>query len=177
MINLLQPELKEEYNNYLAKRFVVFFGSAMILVLLIFVVLLSASFLFLKIQNLALEEQITALENSEQNRNFQSLNKSLADLIQLYRTVAATESKLFKLLPILEELVILMPDPIYLTNLNFNFQQKEINLGGFAPRRDNVITLKDRLDRSPYFSKVVSPLSNLVKDRDILFNFTLVIKE
>jgi len=176
MINLLPPKLKKEYDSYLTERFVIFFGSAALLILILFNVILGVTFVFLKIQSLALAQQAQALEESAQNKEFLALDKSITDLVQKYRTVASVDDKIFRSLPVMEEIINIAPANIHLFSLSLERSEKQITLSGFAPQRQDVIVFKDALDNSKFFEKVVSPLSNLVKETDILFNFTLVLK-
>jgi Tfp pilus assembly protein PilN len=176
VINLLPPKLKNEYQTYLNHRFMIFFGSSATFVLLVFIILLGATFAFLEIQTIALEQQIEVLEASEQNRRFSELHESLSELIQQYRSADMLDDKILPTHPVLEEVVSLVPAGIYLNNLNFNRERKEILISGFAPQREQVIEFEAGFNDSEIFEKVVSPLANLIKETDITFNFTIILR-
>ncbi|MBI2674053.1 MAG: hypothetical protein HYX23_02105 [Candidatus Zambryskibacteria bacterium] len=48
----------------------------------------------------------------------------------------------------------------------------DISINGVAANRQSLITFKDRLNSSGNFSNVVSPISNLTKDKNIDFQIT-----
>ena len=48
-------------------------------------------------------------------------------------------------------------------------------IAGHADERANVLEIKDKLEESDVFKDINSPLSNIVKERDIsfIFNFSI----
>lgn len=56
-----------------------------------------------------------------------------------------------------------------------NFEK--IKLTGKAESRDDVIKLKENLERSDYYQEVISPISNMTLKEDVTFEFNMTIKK
>jgi len=48
----------------------------------------------------------------------------------------------------------------------------QIKMSGYAPRREQVLQIKNAIEESSYFEDVGLPIENLIKKTDINFNFT-----
>ena len=53
---------------------------------------------------------------------------------------------------------------------------KEIKVTGVAVAREEVLALKDKLEKSAFYREVDFPVSNLTSKKDITFEFTLKLK-
>ena len=57
------------------------------------------------------------------------------------------------------------------------FRGENIGIQGHAEGREGVLALKKNLEEEPLFTNIFSPLSNIVKERDINFTFNFAIDE
>lgn len=62
---------------------------------------------------------------------------------------------------------------------DFRFSQSNtlgtITLSGLSETRENLANFRDNLESDTRFVKVDLPISNLIKDRDLLFSMTLIV--
>ena len=77
------------------------------------------------------------------------------------------------LTPLLEKMAEIVPSGIYLTNFSYQTTDNQIALNGWANWRENLIDFQESLEEDALFKEIEAPLSNLIKQRDIDFSFTL----
>ena len=104
------------------------------------------------------------------------------ELIQLEEKIKGANQKIEKtygtlrdfkrLTPFLEELAGLIPSGVYLTNLSYQKDAVQIQLNGRADSRENFLLFQKTLKKNPLFTGINSPLSNLVKQKQIDFTLT-----
>lgn len=169
-LNLLPPQEKEAIAVDRAHRWIIFYGSAILGILLIFIVLLGTIWLYLAIQLKTVSVNLNSSQAGLQGQDLKTQQDLIAqlnkDLVEM--DVLQKNHKLYsKFLIALTELI---PAGARLNGLDIN-DKEEVIMEGFAQRRDQVIFLKDSLEKSALFSNVESPLSNLVKQADINFYF------
>jgi len=79
---------------------------------------------------------------------------------------------------ILRELSLFASGNIALETLTVSGDDFEkIKLTGTAKSRDDVIRLKNSLEQSEYYQEVISPISNMTLQEDVLFEFEMTIKK
>lgn len=79
--------------------------------------------------------------------------------------------------PVFEELSKVTPSGIHLTRISYNLESGRVDLKGWSDTRERVILMQESLEKSEYCHDVSSPLSNLLKQTDINFNFTFKPKQ
>jgi len=189
MINLLPPEIKRK--NLLEKRKTIV-SANLILFLLFSVLLLSTVFsinFYLQIQTNRLKTQ---LANNEQTLE-RSENKEILDKIDLFNLsfekLNAFYGQRIYISEILEKISQVFPDNVYLTNLSISPDAVledegdglkrligfKISIAGFSPTREEVIQLKENMEKEKSFKEVFFPLSNWVKSTDVSFSLSFKI--
>jgi len=172
-INLLPPIEKEklELDNF--NQLFFFLAIRIAIFLLIFTFLLITTHYCLSI---LLKEQKRLIEINENDIRIQQLIKmeeKIKNVNQQLDKINLKQKELVIWTPILEELAKITPSGVYLVNFSYNLSVNKINLSGWAENRDKLINFKDSLEKSSLFVNLESPLSNLIKQNDINFSFTL----
>jgi len=79
---------------------------------------------------------------------------------------------------ILKELVSFCGEGTKLEKISVDEKNlKEIKVTGVAVAREEVLALKDKLEKSSFYEEVDFPVSNLTSKKDITFEFTLKLKD
>ena len=172
-INLLPLRQKQRYKMELNRRLVVFYSIGILLILAVFIALLLSINLFISIQNDSLEQQIAVLENSPRNREIKNLELTMRDFLTLSRKTNAVKNTLVAFNSFFPDLERVMPEGVNLNSFSLNRQSSQASLSGFALTRTEVINFKENLESLSWIKEVDSPLSNLIKEKDINFNFNL----
>jgi len=172
-INLLPSSIKREYQLEIRRRLIMFYSIGFLVIISIFIGLLFSFNLYFGIQNESLDEQIAILETSPKSREIQNLEFILRDFSTLSKKVKAIEDTLVPLHPLFRDLQSAMPAGVKLNDISLDREAKKASITGFAVTRDNVIAYKENLKKLSWVKGVESPLSNLIKEQNIDFNFNL----
>lgn len=175
LLNLLPPEEKKIITSHQALRRILIWGSFSLILILTFLALLSSVWWFLLIQLSSIEKNAKEIEASAQGRAFQEfkkevnkINQTLQHFDNLYQA-----TKIYSLA--LENLSQSVP-PTGLKFRKISINQNEVVLEGYAESREVLLSFKEVLERSLYFEKINSPLSNFLKQYNINFSFNFQIK-
>ncbi len=174
-LNLLPPPEKELLNLDQAQRWLVFYGGAIVLLILGFVTLLGLVWFFILIQLKTYTLTIKNTESSFQGQSIEHQKSLIADFNQNLGKIDRTQQEHKFYSSVLAELANSMPAGARLEGLAID-ETDLVTLSGFASKRSDVLLLKQVLEKSDSFTNVESPLSNLTKQTDINFSFKLKIK-
>jgi len=172
-LNLLPPKEKEKLELDNLNQLIFFLAIRIAIFLLIFTLLLITTYYCLSI---LLKEQKRLIEINENDIKIQQLVKmeeKIKNVNQQLHKINLKQKELVVWTPALEELSKITPSGVYLINFSYRLSNNEINLSGWAESRDKLINFKDSLEESALFVNLESPLSNLIKQTDINFSFTL----
>lgn len=167
-LNLLSPIKKQE----LASRNTYLFAETTISVLLIFTIAVSIILLIAKVilqNNLDdMAEQTTLIlkEYGGYNQEIKAVNRTIQTISDIQKNHAYWSD-------FLGQFYGLLPEGIQLTSLKINKTEQTLNLLGKAKSRDILLTLKVNLEKSPLLSEVKYPLSSLLTQDNIDFEFNL----
>ena len=92
---------------------------------------------------------------------------------QIVKQVCLKQEEMILWTPILEKMAKLVPSGFYLTNFSYQTTNNQIALNGWANQRENLLDFQESLEEDSFFEEVEAPLSNLIKQKDIDFSFTL----
>lgn len=188
MINLLPPEEKKEI-LLKRKRAVVLVN---LILLLLFFVLLASTMSLMKFywqtRTTYLNAQfINNKQILERNLDEKTLNK-INSLNLSFEKLNDFYSKKTYISEVLEKITHILPDKIYLTYLSISpdvVAENEndalnkligfkISITGFSPTREEIIQLKENMEKEEDFKEVFFPLTNWVKSTNV--NFSLSFK-
>lgn len=175
MINLLTPETQAAVLvEYRSRRRVV--GGCLALGVLLSALALGGTLLSqLRLQQLALKDDLGKLATANSNDELKNTLQQTGAEIALLRTTS-NERPLVALWRLM-----LAHRPSQLMLDGWTSEAATINtaatikLSGQAPDRQTLLNFLDALRREPTFSAVDSPITNLIKSRDIPFNIQLTL--
>lgn len=173
-INLLPPEKKKELKGLRVVGVIFKIGvSAMIALVVLFVFLLFCVEAIL-IQKRAFDKEIDQFVSM---KHYQEVKKSQEDIKQ-YNNQAQQIKRGFSnkenYWELINEINGVMPDDIFLKRMLI--AEGTLRFSGFALHRETLLVLDGRLKESERFSDVESPISNIVANENIEFEFNMKIK-
>ena len=170
-MNFLPEEDKRKIKKEYLRRLFVVLGIFSFSAILIGIILLLAPSIFLRDQEQNLERQLVISEERLSRgkiENTVSLTKELNTKISFLDSEQKNikeKSAFIKI--ILEE----KTNEIKINN--FFFDKGKILIQGLSESRQSLLSFIDSLKKKKDFKKVESPVSNLIKERDIEFNLTI----
>lgn len=176
IINLLpESEQKELRMQVVAEQV----SSFWIWILLSFVIFGAFSYL----GQFTLKEQITQTErtinvrsvvlNSGENEKYKTEVEVLNNNI---KSIKALNKEHYKWSQVLEEIALILPLDVTLDSLILQRDTGKIDIIATAKDRDSILTFWANVIKSPYFTNINFPLSNLEKPIDAPFMFTFYLK-
>lgn len=116
-----------------------------------------------KIYSKEKEEELKAPAFKELENKINLSSSVLSKLDSFYKSQVKTAA-------ILEKISATLPKDAYLTSLNLNPSSLQVSLAGFAPDREDVLELRENLEKEKDFSNIYFPPENWVNRYDINFN-------
>lgn len=174
-LNLLPPEEKSLLQINQIQRWVVFYGSAVLSSLLIFIILLAVIWFSIFIQAESIDASLDVAKQSQQGQKLKTqqdltkeLNVKIERINQFQKNHKSYSTILFTLAKI-------MPSGTRLDRLTID-EKNKMTISGYASRREELLELKDSLEKSDIFAEIDNPLANLIKQANINFSFTMTVK-
>lgn len=170
-LNLINPVEKK----VVAKELLVLMFRNIVSMFLIVVILIGVMFMICRIYLQTNYHQIVAqgtavtLENKWINEEIKVLNNDL-------KTANKVQAGFFKWSQFLVDFFELVPEGNQITSLYFDMTNRKMQMSGKSLHRDNLLRLKENLEKSDLFTDLDSPLSNLLSRENINFNFSASIK-
>lgn len=169
-LNLLPPQEKEALVLEKTQRWIIFYGSAITGIFLIFIALLIIIWVFITIQLKSAVNNLESVQGSFKGQDLKTQQAAVADLNKYLEKIASIQKNQKNYSALLINLSNLVPSGIRLNTLTLD-KNGEISLNGYAQRRELILTFKDSLEKSNLFAGIENPLSNLIKQTDINFYF------
>lgn len=166
-LNLLSPEKKA----VLRTGFIFAYVQTMVFIIFLVVAFASGTLLAVRMMlrgtydDLAKRSSGGTDESSAITGDFKKINDYL-------KRIDGLDQRFVPWSKVLEELTRYVPEGTQLSSMRVERSGK-ITLSGIAARRDDVLTLQTRLEQSPTFKDVKAPLSNILQQRDVKFDFEL----
>jgi len=174
-INLLPKKLKKAMEGKMVSDTYKFFSTASMIVLTCILLSFVTVWLdlYLKLYNTKI------ITNRTERIIYGTKFREITGIVNGYnREVGVLQrirSKIHPLTPILEDIRNRTPTWINIRQFKYDLEDSSIFMKGIAPKYDDLIQYKENLEKSDNFVEVISPLSNFVKQSDILFEFTLML--
>jgi len=172
-LNLLPPAQKLEQKNQNFKHCAVRFTFILVIVELVIIVWACSFWLYLRVQAQALDlawqkgQEFLAGFSLDLDVQTKALNQELELAEKLLPEIKPVPAVLELLSPVVK-------NGLYLKTWAWSSQNNKLTIYGFAPQREQVISLKEFLEGQPPVKDLQAPLSNFVKDKDINFSFSFV---
>lgn len=186
-MNLLTSESKEKINQEYKSRLVVVFGIFLAVLFGIAVVLLLPSFFLLAFQESHLIRQMETSEQSIVLGQAKKIEQEVKKLKIKTELLHSNREKTETISPLFAEIIKAKPKRL---SINFLIFQKkkikqdeekkeisQIDLRGRAETRTSLLDFTEKLKSNEYFSKVSSPVSNLLVDKDFDFSLNVYLND
>ncbi|MBU2036666.1 PilN domain-containing protein [Patescibacteria group bacterium] len=174
-LNLLPPDEKEQLNLDRLRRWVVFYGSGLLCSLSVFIFLLIVIWFSLFIQLKSLGESLDIAQRSQQGQDLKAHQDLIKELNVKIEKLGQSEKDRQNYSLIFLALAKIMPAGTRIERLSLD-EKNQMVIAGYAQKRENLLDLKASLEKSALFTDIESPLTNLIKQTDIAFSFTLTVK-
>jgi len=172
-INLLPPQERKRLELTKFSFLLISFGIRLVIILIIFVIILITTYFSLLILVKSQDNSIEARQNDEKVQYQIEIEEKIKKVNQEANNIFIKQSEIIVWTPILEELSRINPNGLYLINFSYRSSSEQIDITGWAKDRDGLLKFEEMLKESSYFQEVESPLSNLIKQTDINFSFTV----
>ena len=174
-LNLLPPTEKELLNIDRTQRWIVFYGSIFLCSLLVFIILLAVIWLSLFIQLKSIGVNLDIAKQSRQGQDLKIQQNLIKELNTRIEKISQSEKNRKSYSMILFSLAKIMPIGTRLERFSID-EKNQMIIFGYAQKRENLLILKNSLEKSALFTNIDSPLANLIKQTDIYFSFTMTVK-
>ena len=174
MINLLPPEQKIIIESEYRRRYWSILGIFAASCFLIALLIASSLYFFVRSQHQAVEDQLSAKQNLLSNGNEESdafFDRTVADL----KMIGEIEQKRSDIFGVLSQALSLKPAGARIKSFLFSGEADDqiVELFGTADTRHSLIDFLEKLRADETFSTVDSPVSNLIKESNVDFDFKL----
>lgn len=171
-LNLLSPQAKEELEFVNINKLLSSMMIWIVLFLIFFSLLLVSIFIYLFIISQSQNRLIQSRQDNPEIQQLALMENKIKEANKLISQTYSRQEQLISWTPIIEKLTELVPDGMYLTNLNYQLADNQVSLNGWSNTRENILLFQKALEDSAMFTDVQSPLSNLLKRENIYFNLT-----
>jgi len=178
ILNLLSPEEQALIGQEKISRLLFAFFGITALLIAVGSVLLLPSFFFLSLKEPSILRQIALSKQSveagrvrQAEDTIHTTNEQLTTLFA--ENISATAPLSTYLRPIADR----TSPAIDIDTILFEGEKNTIAIRGIALSRNDFLSFIRLLENYPAFSSVDSPVANLLREHDLLFNITIFIKE
>lgn len=174
-LNLLPPDEKQTLRLEQTRRWIMFYGGSLLLVLAGFIALLGFIWFFILIQLKSYSQSLQSIENSFQGQSLDHQKDLIADFNLYLEKLNWVQKTQKNYSPVLAEIARIIPPGVRLNSLSID-ETGLASLSGFAAQRTQVLALQDALEKSKLFSNLEKPLTNLTKQTNIDFHFSFSVQ-
>ena len=172
--NLLPQEEKKIISLEQWLRIVRFFGIATTVILIIGTILLAPAYLPLYFQNNELKRSLSVQQEAIKKINADQLSKDATRIKAIVFSLRQTENNPNNALPLFD-LFTAPQSGIVVTTFSID-KNGNVSLVGIAATRNDLLMLEQHLRDSSRFADITSPLTNIITETNINFNFRATLK-
>jgi len=169
-INLLPDWEKEKIKNLRIAGVIIKAGSVALFSMGIFIFFLWFCYGFISFQRGEFKKNISSFEEGVLYKKAQDNRKILTDLSSSAAKVKRNEKNSKNIHAILNELNSIVPENIFLTNIEI--KESRIIIKGVSKDRKSLLSLKEKIEGSDVFKEVETPISNFVSNQNLEFEFS-----
>ena len=178
-INLLPQAHQENMKRERARRFIVVCGAAVFLFFAVNMILISPLWILFAFQEKELNRELDSVKKSPAFASVSDIEESIRNLNQAINLFNAGERGRFEITPALESVMASRPAGVNIESIYFfkggdNPPKPDlISVFGRAGSRGALLEFADANTTNPFFSKVHSPITNLLKEFDFDYSLSL----
>lgn len=173
-MNFLPFEEQIKIKKIYKKKFFILLVFTIFFVSLINLILIFPSYVFLKIKNNGLKNDIKILLTDSNFLKSNDMNDSLKDLALNIPFLKTAEKEVIEFSDILKEIIKLKNSSISLSSVFF--EKDKITLLGKSKNREKLLLFVQNLKENIFFKNVEYPASNLLRKENIDFTLTVFLK-
>ncbi len=170
-MNFLPEEDKGKIKKEYLRRLFVIIGIFSFFAISIGIILLLSPYLFLKDQEHNLERQLAISEERLLRGKIENTISLVEELNTKISLLDSGQKNIGEKSAVIK--LILEEKTNKIKILYFYFDKEKVLIQGLSESRQNLLSFIDSLKKKKGFKKVESPVSNLVKERDIEFKLTI----
>ncbi|OHA46731.1 MAG: hypothetical protein A3A80_02630 [Candidatus Terrybacteria bacterium RIFCSPLOWO2_01_FULL_44_24] len=175
LINLTSIEAQNGIRFELLTRLVIRVGIVIIAILSVLIIFMLTSLIYITTLKGGVSENTKTWRILGQTTESDEVKQKVKASADFIRYVSKLSTDPFKWSSTIRDVVVSLPPTVYLTAISGSQAQRNIVISGFAPTRDDVLQLEDMLKKLPFISLVDSPDSNVIAEKNITFQFTLIL--
>lgn len=164
-LNLLSPEKKA----VLRTGFIFAYVQTMLFIVFLVVVFSSGTLLALRMMLKGTYDDLARRSDGSVDES-KAITTEIKKINDYLERIDGIQKRYVPWSIVLEVLTRQVPEGMQITSLNATKDGK-ILLSGVARQRSDVLTLQSRLEQSGEFTDVKSPISNILQQRDVKFDF------
>lgn len=173
-LNIIPPSFKQTLKWFLLTHQLLKLARFVILILIVNNLILLGAYFYLQYQLKPLEEEINSLEKDKPQTSRQ-LEEHITKINKDLNQITKIQEEYLNLPLFFSDLFPKIPSPLQINQITFS-KDDQLKIRGWAPKRDDLISLKENLEQSSYLSEVSIPISLLAQPEDITFEISAQVK-
>ncbi|MBU0963477.1 hypothetical protein KKC06_00350 [Patescibacteria group bacterium] len=167
--NLLGHEEKNSLRKLKVYYIIKHISFLAISLVLIISITLYFNYLLLNNENESLDENIEGEISLLEQEKITSIEDTIEELNQQLVLIEGIQAEYIEWSGFIDKSSSIIPDGIVLSSIKFDAINKKFTISGKALTRENLLELNENFENFVFFTKIVSPISNLIKKENIDF--------
>lgn len=179
-LNLLPSSEKKIFRLACIEKIVNFYIAVVLAAVVLLVVVFAGAKYFLLLRADILGRSVTGQRMQEIEREILDTESMIRDFNFTIGAVQKIRKQEIGFYDILADLAEIVPDGVAISDLSYNFISGGAGnfvLGGKSGTREEFLIFMEKLEKSPYFKEINSPLSNVVKKENINFRIEFALEK
>ena len=179
-MSLITPVYEKNVRNEKIRRLVLVFFALLILVSIIGAIFMLPSYFYAAF---SIDQVLRRLKSSEEvllKRNFKVIEEKIGSINETIYIFEKNESRRRELAPLLIKIANTTPQSITLKLLKLEMDKNgsaRLTINGRAERREDFLSYVEKLKELPEAEAIISPVTNLLKDTDVVFVLEFKVKK
>lgn len=174
-MNLLPAQQKKRVRLEIFYQNIIFSGLILILLVLFLILILGSFLIFLNFKYHTIEENITAEQSRIiQNETVKGMERKVSDLNKELKDLKETQKKSSNIYQFLDNVSQDLLSEVMIYTIEIDGELNKFTITGHADTRQELLTIKEKLNTSPEYKNVDFPISNLTEPTDIDFTFNFI---
>lgn len=171
-LNLLPSSEKKLFRLACIEKMTNYYIAIILIAIVFLVFVFTGAKYFLLLHTGILEQSVAGQKTEEIEQKIQDTEAIIKNFNVILGSVNKIKEQKIYFSDILSDLSEIIPDSIVISSLLYNSSSGDINkfvLEGKSATREDFLIFIEKLEQSPRFKEINSPLSNIVKKEDINF--------
>jgi len=174
-INLLPPDKKEELKKLRISGVIFKIGVSAIVALVVLIVFMQFCVKAITIQKDVFDNEIARFVRTNSYIEVQKAQNEIKQKSDKARIIRGGLLNKTDYWTVFNELNLIIPDDIFLKQVEIS--EDMINIRGLAIYRESLLVLEEKLKENEIFKDVESPISNLIANENVAFEFKATLNQ